>query len=388
MDRSPLYFRLRTAMEKNTECLLCAIEDELEQRYIQHYFSELVMDSPSRRELIECRGFCNYHLHQMLTEATRPGISAGTGMVLVMRSVAEALIQDLETQQDYAERSVRAEEGRLAAWMMSFIESVRSRLTHLRDGEGFLTREARRMLRNASRCPLCLYRSVFIQTYVTEFIEILMSGDSGFRRLFEESKGLCVPHYVEVIRMAEKQLGAKGHEIVELIIKVERRNLDRLNSEFTEYLRKHDYRFSEEPWGSERDVVARGVTKLVGRLGIVAPHMGEPIETPPSTVAEADRAGVYEKLRTETAYLAARNEEMTKRLMQLESEYAGLQFRARDLFEDNKALVIRLSGLTAENKSFRRMLEKHGLIQKIATEEAEREDQRFIDEYLFFHEKR
>jgi hypothetical protein len=73
--------------------------------------------------------------------------------------------------------------------------------------------------------------------------------------------------------------------------------------------------------------------------------------------------------------------------MQLESECAGLRFRAHEFFEDNKALVIRLSGLRAENKSFRKMLEKHGLIQPIAMEEAKQEDQRFRDEYLFFHEE-
>ena len=387
MDRSPLYFRLRTALEKNTECLLCVIEDELERRYIQHYFSELVMDPPSRRELVESRGFCNYHLHRILMEVMRPEIFEGTGMALVMRSVVETLIQDLKTQEDYVERSIQAEERRLAARMMSFIKSVRSRVTHPRGREGFLAGEVRRMLRNANRCPICLYRSAFTQTYMAEFIEILASGDARFGRLFEESKGLCIPHYVAVIHTAEKRLGAKGRKIIKLIVKVERRNLDRLNSEFTEYLRKHDYRFSKEPWGSERNVVARGVAKLVGRFGLVAPRMDELVETPLSTVAEVNRSRGYEKLRTEGAYLATRNKEMTRHLMQLESECAGLRFRAHEFFEDNKALVIRLSGLRAENKSFRKMLEKHGLIQPIAVEEAKQEDQRFRDEYLFFHEE-
>jgi hypothetical protein len=391
MDKNPLHFRIRTALEQDTECPLCVIEDELERRYIQHYFSELVMDPPSRRELVESRGFCNCHLHRMLKEATEPETLAGTGMALVMRSVVEALIQDLKTQQDYVERSIQTEEGRLAARMVSFVESVRSRLAHPLGQGGFLTREARRTLPNVGRCPICLYGSAFTQTYVGEFVEFLASGGTECRRRFEESKGLCIPHFVAVINATEKRLGAKGHKTgyktIKLIVEVERRSLGQLNSEFTEYLRKQDYRFSEEPWGSERDVVTRGVTKLVGRLGLATPRANELTETPLSTVTEANRTGEYEERRTEVAYLTARNKELTRHLLQLGSECAGLRFRDHELFEDNKTLVIRLSGLRAENMSFRKMLEKHGLIQPIAMEEAKQEDQRFRDEYLFFHEE-
>ena len=383
MDRSPLYFRLRTALEKDTECMLCVIEERLERRYIQHYFSELVMDPPSRREIVESRGFCNYHLHRMLKEASRPDIAAGTGMALVMRSVAEALMQDVKTQQDYVETSTKAEGSQLAETMVSLPERIRSRLTHPRWRESFLWRETQQMLENTSLCPLCLHQSAFTHIYTTEFIEILANKDARFWELFEKSKGLCVPHYVAAIQAAEKQLGAKGYSVIKFVAEVEQRNLARLNSEFTEYLRKHDYRFSGEPWGSERNVVKRGVTKLAGRLGLAVPRVLELVEGPSSTVAEASRGGEYEKLRTEAAYLTAKNEEMTKLLMQLESECAGLRFKMHEIFEDNKTLVVRLSGLGAENRSFRKMLEKQGLIQPIATKEAEQQDQGFREKYLF-----
>jgi len=388
MDRSPLYFRLRTALEKDTECMLCVIEERLERRYIQHYFSELVMDPPSRREMVESRGFCNYHLHRMLKEASRPGISAGTGMALVMRSLAEALMQDMKTQQNYVETSAKAERRQLAENIVFLLERIRSRLTHPRWRESFLWRETQQMLQNTSLCPLCLHQSAFTHIYMTEFIEILASKDPTFWELFEKSKGLCVPHYVAAIQTAEKQSGAKGYNVIKLVVEVEQRNLARLNSELTEYLRKHDYRFSGESWGSERNVVRRGVTRLVGRLGLAVPRVDEPVEVPSSTVAEASRGGEYEKLRTEAAYLTAKNEEMTKLLMQLESECAGLRFRMHEIFEDNKTLVMRLSGLRAENRSFRKILEKQGPIRPIATKEAEQQDQAFREKYLFLHEER
>ncbi|MEM2904212.1 MAG: DUF6062 family protein [Candidatus Bathyarchaeia archaeon] len=381
--RSPLYFPLREALEKGTECLLCVIEEGLEHRYMKYYLSELVMDPPSRDKVVESRGFCNYHLHQMLAESTRPEISAGTGIALVMESIVEALIKDLKTQQDYVEKNVQAGKRSFAASILLFLKNAKARLYHPMGQESFLVRETQRMLRNTSRCPACLHQSSFAETYATEFVETLAGGDAEFRRLFEESKGLCVPHYVTTVGIAEKKLDSKGRETIKMIVDVEAKNLKRLSSEFREYIRKHDYRFSGETWGPERDVLARGVAKLVGKLGLAAPSAGETLQIEKIIDSGTGRAAEHEKLRMQNTYLTSKNEELTKRSLQLGSELAALHYKAYELFNDNRVLVMRVSGLRAENESFRKMLEEHGLVQPVSTAEAKQEEGKLRERYLF-----
>jgi|GEM_PF-409850 len=381
--KSLLYFSLSEALKKGTECPLCVMEDGLERRYMKHYLSELVMDPPSREAVMESRGFCNYHLYQMLAESSKPETSADTGAALVMGTVVEALTGDLRAQLEHDEKPAQVETHGLVAKGLLFLAKAKAGLYHLMGQKSRLARETWRMLPNAKRCPACLHRSDFAETYASEFVEILASGDSEFRRLFEASKGLCVPHYVMAVNIAEEKLGNKGRGTIKLIAEVEEKNLERLGFELKEYLRKHDYRFSREPRGPEREVLARGVAKLVGKPGLAVSSAGEPLGTDRVSGPREDSAGEYENLRTQNAYLKSTNEGLTKRSLQLESRLASLNYRAHELFEDNKRLVMRVSGLRSENETLRKMLEKHGLIRPASTAKAKREEENFRKRYLF-----
>ena len=359
------------------------MEEGLEDRYMKYYLSELVMDPPSRDEVVESRGFCNYHLYQMLAESSRPERSAGTGMALVMGSVVEALIKDLETQQNYAEENAQAGKRSLAASVLLFLENVKAGLCHLIGRGSFLARETQRMLQNTSRCPAYLHRSSFAEMYATEFVEILAGGDAEFRQLFEGSQGLCVPHYVSTVDIAERELGSKGRETIRLIVDVEERSLERLSNELKEYLRKHDYRFLSEPRRPESDVLEQGVAKLVGRPGLVVPSTREVLGIKRVADSGTGSASEYETLRMQNTYLTSKDEELTKRSLQLESKLASSHYKAHELFEDNKILIMKVSGLRAENEAFRKILEKHGLVQPISTAGAKQEEENLRKRYLF-----
>ena len=48
------------------------------------------------------------------------------------------------------------------------------------------------------------------------------------------------------------------------IVEDHRRRLQQLLADLGEYIRKHDYRFSHEPYGPERDAVVRATDTLAG----------------------------------------------------------------------------------------------------------------------------
>ncbi len=46
------YFRIERMIKSGTECFLCALEDEIERKYIDAYLSEFVMDAKAREKLV------------------------------------------------------------------------------------------------------------------------------------------------------------------------------------------------------------------------------------------------------------------------------------------------------------------------------------------------
>jgi len=92
------YFRIGRIIRSGAECFLCALEDEIERKYIDTHLSELVMDTKAREKLVQSGGFCNHHFYRMLAMATRPDSSDGHGIALITQSIIEKTIQDLQKQ--------------------------------------------------------------------------------------------------------------------------------------------------------------------------------------------------------------------------------------------------------------------------------------------------
>jgi hypothetical protein len=226
------YLHLKRAIESNKECFLCALEDEIERKYIDTYLYELVMDASSRQKIVESKGFCNHHSYKMLIATSKPGSSNGHGMALVMQSVTEQLIQDLHKQK-----------------------------SHHRD-------DFHKMLANVKKCPACTHLADFMEMYTKRVVELLSSNHEEFLKLFKESKGLCIPHFVILMHVIEEIVPDRSRSIIETITEIEEKNLQRLNSELAEYVRRQSYEFSEKDRASVEDIVLRSVEKITGRRGV------------------------------------------------------------------------------------------------------------------------
>jgi hypothetical protein len=232
MDVDITYLQIKRAFETNKECFLCTLEDEIERKYVDTYLYELVMETSSREKIIESRGFCNHHCYKILIATSKPGGPNGQGMALIMKSVAEQLLQDIHKQESY-------------------------------QGHSF-----HEMLANESKCPACIHLSDFMEMYVKTVVELLSSKHEEFSKLLRNSKGLCVPHFVALTHVIEETAGDRSQDIIETIIEVEEENLCRLNSELAEYIRKQSYEFSDKDREAVEDIVLRSVQKIAGRRGV------------------------------------------------------------------------------------------------------------------------
>jgi len=86
-----------------------------------------------------------------------------------------------------------------------------------------------------------------------------LAEQASFRALYKASAGLCLPHFKAALRVAQRE------DVVRFLIEVQLETLTRLGAELGEYLRKHDYQFSHEPYGSEADAFVRATEVLVGK---------------------------------------------------------------------------------------------------------------------------
>jgi hypothetical protein len=231
MSKDVTYLHIRRAIEKKTECFLCALEDEIERRYIDSYLSELVMENSMRQRVVESRGFCNSHSYKMLIAASKPESPDGHGMALTMENVLEQLIQDLHKL-----GSGHAED---------FHQMPKER-----------------------KCPACAYLAEFMEMYHKDIALLLWSRDEDFLRLLEDSKGLCIPHFSTLTHVVVNTVAKQSRGIVETVTEVEERNLSKLVSGLSEYVRRQSYEFSDRDRAAVEDVLLRSVEKIVGRRGV------------------------------------------------------------------------------------------------------------------------
>jgi len=226
------YLRIKRIIGSDEECFLCALEDEIERKYMDTYLSELVMDTSSRQKIIESRGFCNHHFYKMLIAASIPRSSDGHGIALVNESIIENLIEDLHEQES----------------------------NHIED--------LYKLLADENKCPACIHLDEFTKMYGEKIVELLCSSNEEFLKLLKESKGFCIPHFAVLVHMAKVVMPTESQEVIKILIEIEDKNLRRLNLELAEYVKRQSYEFSEKDRLAVADIVPRSVEKIAGRRGI------------------------------------------------------------------------------------------------------------------------
>jgi hypothetical protein len=239
---------IRQALQKAENCFLCYLEDRFEQRYIDNYLSELVMDPGEREKIIESRGFCNYHFYKMFVFSTNPSSSDGHGMALILESVAEQILDDVKSQQQAKSTGSR-----------------RPRLHRKRGSCSITTSELLKTIAQQAKCPACDHVSTMIQIYTVDFLHEV-TEDEEILKLYDSSRGMCVPHYVIASLVASRYEGFGP--ALERIIDKQIQLLKRTHTDLTEYIKKQDYHFSQKDRVGTEKTVGESLVRVAGRRGV------------------------------------------------------------------------------------------------------------------------
>jgi hypothetical protein len=184
-EKFTAYFNIVDAF-KQPGCAICRLLQKAVHTYLDSLFYEHVNDAGTRRRLRQSFGFCREHAQTAIS------MRDAFGLAIIYDDIL----------------------GQVAASL----------------GE-------RKLPEAIQECPLCTTRSTFEKQYVEVFRQYLTDPD--FQEAFSLSSGLCLPHF----RLASEHLKGTSSAFLfstqEHIVKQSMHHLK-------EFIRKHDYRFSDE----------------------------------------------------------------------------------------------------------------------------------------------
>ena len=266
MERSILTIDIEDAFRTGKECPLCHLIERDENRFLQAFFSEWIMDPWCRDEIISSRGFCRYHSYQVLSFAEAHAEKLGLGLVL--RSLVNDRLQVIENL-------CKNGDSLINVLRRNDLKSILERGLLGKTPES-LRRFARKVVASLgyreAQCPACLPLLESNASRIETFIQMIVQSET-FSNVLKESRGLCLPHLVEVTQSASRRLDQHSFAyVLKTLLPLQASSFTRIDFELSEFIRKHDYRFAKEGFGPEADVVERGILKLIGtsHLGPIA----------------------------------------------------------------------------------------------------------------------
>ena len=235
------------AMKLDGECLLCALSRRTETGEADRYLGASVME-PDTRIQVNDLGFCRRH-HSMLY-----AMSNRLGHALMLESHTAVTRERMKKSADALERAADA-----------YAKAPLGKLTKSgQQAAAAMRNEAEALSRMAGTCIMCRSIEENMARYLHTFFH-LYRNDTEFRQRFLASKGVCLPHYADLIRTAADDLSPKEcAEFIHELNRLENRNMDRMQEDISWFIRKFDYRFQNEPWKNSQDAVPRTVNKLRG----------------------------------------------------------------------------------------------------------------------------
>ena len=236
------------AMKLDGECLLCALERRTELGEAERYLGASVME-PDVRVKVNDKGFCRHH-HAMLY-----GMNNRLGHALMLESHMIETRKKTEQLRKKLDGAAEALKG----------IGLAGKLTGKAKGATGTVRECAEALAGmAGSCLMCETIEENMQRYLHTFFH-LYQNDSDFRSRFAAGKGLCLPHMARLLEAAEGELNPREMgELITTVTKLQQENMDRIQEEISWFIKKFDYRYENESWGTSRDAVERTVNKARG----------------------------------------------------------------------------------------------------------------------------
>ncbi len=235
------------AMKLEGECPLCAVRRRNELIDVDRFLGASVME-PDTRIQVNAKGFCAHH--QVLLYAQKNRL----GHALMMHTHLKETIRKLQPILDEA-----ASAGEKSAKTPAL-----KRMLGKSEGKGGLQEAAKKVRAMSQNCILCDTIEENTRRYAYTMLH-LYKTDSGFRKAFAESKGVCLPDMAMLMEMAEEVLSGDAlTDFLKDLCGTVEKSMAKMEKDIEGFTLKFDYRNADKPWGDSRGSLERTVNKLQG----------------------------------------------------------------------------------------------------------------------------
>lgn len=234
---------LMDAFGANDECPFCYLERAAEQHAISFILGSAYMEDYIREKTDET-GFCRHHFKMMYDYGNR------LGSALILSTHLKKFNQELTKE---LKGFTPGKSGLLKRMKRTDTDSNTGK-TPL--GAWIAEKE--------QSCYVCNHYKDIYNRYLDTFF-YLYRKDKEFRKLFENSKGFCLPHFGNLVDCAEDKLSDKEkQEFYPKVFQLMQENMERVQSEVSWFVDKNDYRNKDKDWGNSADSIQRAMQKCTG----------------------------------------------------------------------------------------------------------------------------
>jgi hypothetical protein len=252
IEKNILTVAILEAMEKSEECPLCYLWTKTEERCIKHVLTnEVVMDPEFREKVVGARGFCNRHAHLLIQATCESDVEDGLGYALYMKDVVKKVTEQLSALCTNLSNVSEFSKGRILFWKKSSIIALNSLIKHKTQRQ---------------QCPLCGHLWSMDQIHLHTLVQMLDNED--FRKEFNSSKWLCLPHFASAMRIICISKLKNPIYVAQALLGSETKHFQLIENFLSEFIRKQSWNCRSEPAGPEVNVNLLVANLLVGAKGL------------------------------------------------------------------------------------------------------------------------
>lgn len=233
---------MNDALNADDECLFCWLERKLEQENLEFVLGCSYMESDIREQTSE-KGFCRHHTKMMFDYGNT------LGNAWILKSRLELMRKKFKSEMDSYEPAKTG--ARKIGWLKkSAPEECSAAQSWLRAEE--------------SHCYVCERMNVIYDRMLDTFVYMLRN-DSAFCEKLMQSKGICLHHFADILKVCEEKLKPQEREVwIPKLTQMMEKNLDRMQEDIDWLIEKFDYKNKDADWKNSKDAVQRTMQKLVG----------------------------------------------------------------------------------------------------------------------------
>lgn len=239
---------LNDALNAEDECLFCWLERKLEQENLEFVLGSSYMESDIR-EQTSAKGFCRYHTKMMFDYGNT------LGNAWILKSRMEYLRKEFKKQME--QYGPAKSSGGMLGWLKK--PAAKSGT----DTGSTAASQAEHWLRSEEQhCYICDRMKVIYERMLDTFVYMLRN-DPAFCEKLLNSKGFCLHHFADVLRVCEEKLKPQEKETwITKLGELVNRNLDRIQGDVDWLIEKFDYRNQDADWKQSKDAVQRTMQKI------------------------------------------------------------------------------------------------------------------------------